>query len=167
MPSKKKLPPSKTMRPPNVPVTPDEHLLRALGHRLEPRALGPGFRYEASTRGTLYPHLYGPLPTGLALATHNSTDPSFSTAAGGPPGAYAEARVMPAGVVVRLPDTVSFEEAACLPTAWLTAYRMLFTQAGVQPGSTVLVQGSGGVSVCRLPSSGSRYFTGLRVVGAK
>ena len=30
----------------------------------------------------------------------------------------------------------SFEEAACLPTAWLTAYRMLFTQGGLKPGDT-------------------------------
>ena len=38
-------------------------------------------------------------------------------------------------------------EAACLATAWLTAYRMLFHQAGLEPGSTVLVQGvSGGVA---------------------
>ena len=37
-----------------------------------------------------------------------------------------------------------FEEAACLPTAWLTAYRMLFTQGGLKAGDTVLVQGAGG-----------------------
>jgi NADPH:quinone reductase-like Zn-dependent oxidoreductase len=42
------------------------------------------------------------------------------------------------------PPELSFEEAACLPTAWLTAYRMLFTRAGVVPGATVLVQGAGG-----------------------
>jgi NADPH:quinone reductase-like Zn-dependent oxidoreductase len=35
-------------------------------------------------------------------------------------------------------------EAACLPTAWLTAYRMLFSQSGLRPGNTVLVQGAGG-----------------------
>jgi NADPH:quinone reductase-like Zn-dependent oxidoreductase len=39
---------------------------------------------------------------------------------------------------------LSFQEAACLPTAWLTAYRMLFTRGGLQPGETVLVQGTGG-----------------------
>ena len=36
------------------------------------------------------------------------------------------------------------QEAACLPTAYLTAYRMLTTKAEVQPGQTVLVQGAGG-----------------------
>ena len=40
--------------------------------------------------------------------------------------------------------SLSFEEAACLPTAWLTAYRMLFTQGGLKAGDTVLVQGAGG-----------------------
>jgi NADPH:quinone reductase-like Zn-dependent oxidoreductase len=39
---------------------------------------------------------------------------------------------------------MSFEEAACLPTAWLTAYRMLFVKADVSPGQTVLIQGAGG-----------------------
>src|SRR5690606_38129795 len=39
---------------------------------------------------------------------------------------------------------LSFEETACLPTAWLTAYRMLFDKAGLQPGASVLVQGAGG-----------------------
>ena len=42
------------------------------------------------------------------------------------------------------PPSLSFEEAACLPTAWLTAYRMLFTQGGLKAGDTVLVQGAGG-----------------------
>jgi NADPH:quinone reductase-like Zn-dependent oxidoreductase len=42
------------------------------------------------------------------------------------------------------PASLSFEEAATLPTAWLTAYRMLFTQGGLKPGETVLVQGAGG-----------------------
>ena len=51
---------------------------------------------------------------------------------------------------------LSFEQAACLPTAWLTAYRMLFTRARLVPGQTVLVQGaSGGVATAliRLASS--------------
>ena len=40
--------------------------------------------------------------------------------------------------------SLSFAEAACLPTAWLTAYRMLFTRGELRPGETVLVQGAGG-----------------------
>jgi NADPH:quinone reductase-like Zn-dependent oxidoreductase len=46
--------------------------------------------------------------------------------------------------LVDKPPELSFEEAACLPTSWLTTYRALFTQAGVRPGDTVLVQGAGG-----------------------
>ena len=42
------------------------------------------------------------------------------------------------------PASLTWAEAACLPTAWLTAYRMLFTRSGLLPGQTVLIQGAGG-----------------------
>lgn len=62
-------------------------------------------------------------------------------------GTLAERVAVPRRNLVPKPPALSFEEAACLPTAWLTAYRMLFTQSGVAPGGTVLVQGaSGGVA---------------------
>jgi NADPH:quinone reductase-like Zn-dependent oxidoreductase len=59
-------------------------------------------------------------------------------------GTFAERVTVPAWNVLPKPKELSFEEAACLPTAWLTAYRMLFTNAGVRPGDSVLVQGAGG-----------------------
>ncbi|MDX6261526.1 MAG: hypothetical protein QOH84_3214 [Kribbellaceae bacterium] len=59
-------------------------------------------------------------------------------------GTLAEKIAVPAANVVPKPAGLSFEEAACLPTAWLTAYRMLFTQSPLKPGDTVLVQGAGG-----------------------
>jgi NADPH:quinone reductase-like Zn-dependent oxidoreductase len=59
------------------------------------------------------------------------------------------------------PAELSWEEAACLPTAWLTAYRMLFTQSGLRPGDTVLVQGAGGGVATALIRLGSA--AGLRV----
>lgn len=59
-------------------------------------------------------------------------------------GTFAEHVLVPRSNVLPKPATLSFEEAACLPTAWLTAYRMLFTNSGVQPGGSVLVQGAGG-----------------------
>jgi NADPH:quinone reductase-like Zn-dependent oxidoreductase len=59
-------------------------------------------------------------------------------------GALAEQVVVPRRNLVPKPEQLSFEEAACLPTAWLTAYRMLFTRGAVTPGMTVLVQGAGG-----------------------
>jgi NADPH:quinone reductase-like Zn-dependent oxidoreductase len=59
-------------------------------------------------------------------------------------GALAEKVAVPGRNVLPKPSELSFEEAACLPTAWLTAYRMLFTRGGVVPGHTVLIQGAGG-----------------------
>lgn len=59
-------------------------------------------------------------------------------------GTLAEQVIVPAANVVPKPAGLSFEQAACLPTAWLTAYRMLFTQSSLKPGDTVLVQGCGG-----------------------
>ncbi|MFD3943683.1 zinc-binding dehydrogenase [Streptomyces sp. NPDC058579] len=59
-------------------------------------------------------------------------------------GTFAERVTVPSWNVLPKPKELSFEEAACLPTAWLTAYRMLFTNAGVRPGDSVLVQGAGG-----------------------
>jgi NADPH:quinone reductase-like Zn-dependent oxidoreductase len=59
-------------------------------------------------------------------------------------GTFAERVAVPRRNLVPKPGALSFEEAACLPTAWLTAYRMLFTRGRVVPGSTVLVQGAAG-----------------------
>jgi NADPH:quinone reductase-like Zn-dependent oxidoreductase len=59
-------------------------------------------------------------------------------------GTLAEYVAVPTRNVVPKPAELSFAEAACLPTAWLTAYRMLFVNSGLRPGHTVLVQGAGG-----------------------
>ncbi|NYJ02113.1 NADPH:quinone reductase-like Zn-dependent oxidoreductase [Nocardioides thalensis] len=59
-------------------------------------------------------------------------------------GTFADRVIVPRVNVVPKPASLSFEEAACLPTAWLTAYRMLFTQGGLKAGDSVLVQGAGG-----------------------
>jgi len=59
-------------------------------------------------------------------------------------GTFAQYVAVPAFNVLPKPAELSFVEAACLPTAWLTAYRMLFTNSGLRPGQTVLVQGSSG-----------------------
>jgi NADPH:quinone reductase-like Zn-dependent oxidoreductase len=62
-------------------------------------------------------------------------------------GTFAERVAVPRRNLLPKPTELSFEQAACLPTAWLTAYRMLFTRGRVVPGQTVLVQGaSGGVA---------------------
>lgn len=59
-------------------------------------------------------------------------------------GTLAEQVVVPRRNLVPMPEELSFEQAACLPTAWLTAYKMIFAQAGVRPGDAILVQGAGG-----------------------
>ncbi len=71
-------------------------------------------------------------------------DPKRSLLSERHPGTLAERVAVPRRNLVPKPPGLSFEEAACLPTAWLTAYRMLFTRAALAPGATVLVQGAGG-----------------------
>jgi NADPH:quinone reductase-like Zn-dependent oxidoreductase len=76
-------------------------------------------------------------------------------------GTLAERVAVPRRNLLRKPAELTFEEAACLPTAWLTAYRMLFTRGRVTPGSTVLVQGaSGGVATALIALAAA---TGVRV----
>ena len=76
-------------------------------------------------------------------------------------GALAEQVMVPRRNLVPKPPELSFEQAACLPTAWLTAYRMLFTRGRLPPGQTVLVQGSSGGVATALIKLGSS--AGLRV----
>ena len=59
-------------------------------------------------------------------------------------GTFAEEVVVPRRNVLRRPPSLSATDAACLPTSWLTAYRMLFTRSHLRAGDTVLVQGAGG-----------------------
>jgi NADPH:quinone reductase-like Zn-dependent oxidoreductase len=76
-------------------------------------------------------------------------------------GTLAQRVMVPRRNLVPKPSELSFEQAACLPTAWLTAYRMLFTRGAVKPGQTILVQGSSGgvaTALIRLASS-----AGIRV----
>lgn len=60
------------------------------------------------------------------------------------PGTLAETVRVPARNLLDKPAGITFEQAACLPTAYLTAYRMLAHRSQTQPGDTVLIQGAGG-----------------------
>ena len=86
-------------------------------------------------------------------------------------GTFAEQVTVPAWNVLPKPKELSFEEAACLPTAWLTAYRMLFTNAGVRPGDAVLVQGAGGgvatAAVVLARAAGLRVYATSRDAGKR
>src|SRR5262249_19280295 len=63
------------------------------------------------------------------------------------PGMLAEQVVLSEQGVVAVPAHLSFEEAATLPCAALTAWNALFGDDPVRPGETVLLQGTGGVSL--------------------
>lgn len=65
-------------------------------------------------------------------------------------GFAAQSVTMPASAFTAMPAGYSFEQAATLPCAALTAWRALMVEAGVKAGEHVLVQGSGGVSVFAL-----------------
>jgi NADPH:quinone reductase-like Zn-dependent oxidoreductase len=60
------------------------------------------------------------------------------------PGTLAERVAAPRSNLIPIPPGVSFTDAACLPTAWLTAYRMLTVRGRVAEADAVLVQGGGG-----------------------
>ncbi|GGI09094.1 zinc-binding dehydrogenase [Egicoccus halophilus] len=59
-------------------------------------------------------------------------------------GTFADRVAVPSRNLVDKPAELGFEQAACLPTAYLTAYRMLFTRGELRPGDRVLIQGAGG-----------------------
>ena len=59
-------------------------------------------------------------------------------------GTLAEQVIVPLRNLVPKPPALTWEEAACMPSAWLTAYRMLTTRSGLDGPGNVLVQGAGG-----------------------
>jgi NADPH:quinone reductase-like Zn-dependent oxidoreductase len=88
-------------------------------------------------------------PDGEPVVVHSvvsdADDPrGFSLLSEHYPGTHAELVAVPRDNLVPKPAGLSFVEAACLPTAWLTAYRMLTTKGRVGLGESVLVQGAGG-----------------------
>jgi NADPH:quinone reductase-like Zn-dependent oxidoreductase len=66
------------------------------------------------------------------------------------PGMLTEYALLPESAAVAIPGTLSFAEAAALPCAGVTAWRALTVLAGVKAGDTVLVLGTGGVSMLAL-----------------
>ncbi len=59
-------------------------------------------------------------------------------------GTFAQYVLVPERNLVPKPAELSFEQAAALPTSWLTAYSALASKSGLKPGDTVLIQGAGG-----------------------
>jgi len=87
------------------------------------------------------------------------------------PGTLAERVAVPRRNLVPKPAGLSFPDAACLPTAWLTAYRMLTTQGRVTAGDAVLVQGAGGgvatAAVLLAGALGARVYATSRDPGKR
>ncbi|GIJ50179.1 Zn-dependent oxidoreductase [Virgisporangium aliadipatigenens] len=81
----------------------------------------------------VYPVIFGP-----------ESGPPWSILSEHFPGTLSERVTVPATNLVRKPEALSFTDAACLPTAWLTAYRMLTAKGRLTAGGSVLVQGAGG-----------------------
>jgi len=81
-------------------------------------------------------------------------------------GTLADYILVPDQMLVPKPASLSFLEAACLGVTWGTAYRMLFTRAGLTAGDRVLVQGaSGGVAsaaIALASSAGARVYATAR-----
>src|SRR6185312_13686581 len=69
---------------------------------------------------------------------------------GGMDGMLAEEVVLPRAAWLRIPDSLTFEQAATLPCAGVTAWHALFEAASLKAGDTLLVQGTGGVSIFAL-----------------
>ncbi|MCW6512745.1 zinc-dependent alcohol dehydrogenase family protein [Lichenifustis flavocetrariae] len=91
------------------------------------------------------------------------TEAKKGSSLGGPgvDGVLAERIVVPASGVVRIPDSLPFEEAATFPCAGVTAWSALFERRPVQPGETVLLLGTGGVSIFALQLA---KLAGARVI---
>jgi NADPH:quinone reductase-like Zn-dependent oxidoreductase len=89
-------------------------------------------------------------PDGNEVVVHSVVDrsvagsPAWSMLSEYFPGTFAERVAVPRANLVPKPSTLSFTDAACLPTAWLTAFRMLTTKGRLPDGGSVLVQGAGG-----------------------
>jgi NADPH:quinone reductase-like Zn-dependent oxidoreductase len=82
------------------------------------------------------------------------TDSAAASALGGDvDGLLRETAVLPANALLDLPPHLTFVQAACLPCAAVTAWNGLFVTGHLQPGSTVLIQGTGGVSIFGLQFS--------------
>lgn len=87
----------------------------------------------------------------FCLRGQQSECPEFTIIGMGSEGTYAEYVVAPVENVYAKPKALHWEEAAALPLAYLTAFRMLFSRAQAQPGETALIHGiGGGVAVAAL-----------------
>jgi NADPH2:quinone reductase len=138
--------------------------------RVRQHAIGVNF-IDIYHRTGLYPL---PLPSGLGLEAAGVIEavgpgvgdlaPGDRVAyAGGPPGAYAQVRNMPADRLVPLPDAIDFDTAAALMLKGLTAHYLLRRTCRVEPGDAVLIHAAAG-GVGLIACQWARAL-GARVIG--
>ena len=86
-------------------------------------------------------------------------------------GTLAQLVRVPAANLIPKPSELTFQEAACLPTAYLTAYTMLFRAAGLKPGQSVYIPGAGGgvasAAIVLAHAAGLEVFTTSRSQGKR
>lgn len=125
----------------------DVWTLRGVGHPADriPITLGcDGAGYDEQGRPVVIHPVLGDAERGGGDLT---LDPGRSLLSESVDGTLADYVAVPAARLLPKPDWLSFEQAAAIPVAWGTAYRMLYTRGGLQPGQSVLVQGAtGGVA---------------------
>jgi len=117
--------------------------LRGVGIKKEqfPMILGcdGAGRLDDGTEVVIYPVVGDP-----TIAGDETLDPKRSLLTERLQGTFADVVVVPERNVVPRPAGLTAVQCAVMGTAWLTAYRMLFSKSGLQPGDSVLVQGAGG-----------------------
>lgn len=118
--------------------------LRGVGHPAERIPITLGCDVAGTTddgRDVIVHPVYGDSDAGRGDVT---LDPGRHLISELIDGSFADWILVPSSCLIDKPEWLSFEQAACLPVAWGTAYRMLFTRARIQAGDRVLVQGAGG-----------------------
>lgn len=142
--------------------------------RLRHHAVGVNY-LDTYHRSGLYPV---PLPSGLgseAAGVVEAVGEGVSHVAvgdrvayaGGPLGAYAEVRVMPASPLLKLPDGIGFDTAAAMLLKGLTAQYLLRQTFVVQPGQTILLHAAaGGVGLIAAQWANALGATVIGTVGS-
>jgi NADPH:quinone reductase len=148
--------------------TPDAGQVRIVHH-----AVGLNF-IDVYQRSGMYPM---PLPAALGLEAAGVVDavgPGVDhlavgdrvAYAGGPPGAYTQARTMPAAQVVRLPDGISFDTGAAMMLKGLTAHYLFRRTVPIKAGDTVLFHAAaGGVGLIACQWARSEGITLIATAG--
>src|SRR4029077_6894856 len=98
----------------------------------------------AGRREAAPPSVFYPMVGSDAWRGDETLDPGWHIPSEFVHGTFADYAVVPRRNAIPLPENLSPIHASVLGTAWLTAYRALFTKSGLRAGETVLIQGATG-----------------------